>query len=176
MQQTGINKKELLKQFDETEQAFYNVLASFTQEQLNESPFDGSWTAAQVADHMLKSKKGIPGLLTGPVRSTSREPDELMAAISDIFLDFTTKFKSPEFIIPTNEPANKEDLLRSLRDMRESIKTSAATANLVNTITSFSLPGLGELTGYEWIHFLICHTKRHTHQLKNIFWILAKPW
>ena len=62
MQQTGINKKELLKQFEETEREFYNVLASFTQEQLNESPFEGSWTAAQVADHMLKSKKGIPGL------------------------------------------------------------------------------------------------------------------
>lgn len=176
MQQTGINKKELLKQFEETEREFYNVLASFTQEQLNDSPFEGSWTAAQVADHMLKSKKGIPGLLAGPSRITTREPDEMVDKIDNIFLDFTTKFKSPDFIIPTNEPANKEDLLKALNEVKERIKATSATVDLTNTITSFPFPGLGELTGYEWIHFLVCHTKRHTHQLKNIFWILAKPW
>ena len=176
MQQTGINKKELLKQFEETEQEFYNVLASFTQEQLNESPFEGSWTAAQVADHMLKSKKGIPGLLTGPSRTTTREPDEMVDTINDIFLDFTTKLKSPDFIIPTDEPANKEELLKALNEVRERIKATSATVDLTNTITSFPFPGVGEFTGYEWIYFLVCHTKRHTHQLKNIFWILAKPW
>lgn len=176
MQQTRINKKELLKQFEETEQGFYNILASFTQEQLNELPFEGSWTAAQVADHLLKSKKGIPGLLTGPFRSTSREPDEMVETINGIFLDFTTKLQSPEFIIPTNERADKEELLSALREVKEKIKASSASVDLANTITSFPFPGLGEFTGYEWIYFLICHTKRHTHQLKNIYWILAKPW
>lgn len=176
MQQTELNKKQLLKQFAETEQAFYNVLASFTQKQLNEVPFEGSWTAAQVADHMLKSKSGIPELLTGPSRSTLREPDEMVEIISSTFLDFTTKMKSPDFIIPTNEPVNKEELLKSIAEMRERIKAKAAKVDLSDTITSFPFPGLGEFTGYEWIHFLVCHTKRHTHQLKNIFWILAKPW
>ncbi|WP_276503446.1 DinB family protein [Terrimonas pollutisoli] len=176
MQQTGLNKKELLKQFEETEREFYNVLASFTQEQLNEVPFEGSWTAAQVADHMLKSKSGIPGLLRGPSRPTLREPDEMVEAINEAFLDFTTKLKSPDFIIPTDEPANKEELLQSLNSVRGNIKKASAAVDLSATITSFPFPGLGEFTGYEWIYFLVCHTKRHTHQLKNIFWILAKPW
>ena len=176
MQQTGINKKELLKQFEETEREFYNVLASFTREQLNESPFEGSWTAAQVADHMLKSKRNIPELLSGPSRITTREPDEMVETINNTFLDFTTKMKSPDFIIPTDEPANKEELLKALSEVKERIKATSATIDLTNTITSFPFPGLGEFTGYEWILFVVCHTKRHTHQLKNIFWILAKPW
>lgn len=176
MQQTGINKKELLKQFEDTEREFYNVLASFTQEQLNESPFEGSWTAAQVADHMLKSKRNIPELLSGPSRITTREPDEMVETINNTFLDFTTKMKSPDFIIPTDEPANKEELLKALSEVKERIKATSATIDLTNTITSFPFPGLGEFTGYEWILFVVCHTKRHTHQLKNIFWILAKPW
>ena len=166
----------MLKQFEETEREFYNVLASFTQEQLNESPFEGSWTAAQVADHMLKSKRNIPELLSGPSRITTREPDEMVEKINNTFLDFTTKMKSPDFIIPTDEPANKEELLKALSEVKERIKATSATVDFTNTITSFPFPGLGEFTGYEWIHFLVCHTKRHTHQLKNIFWILAKPW
>ena len=176
MQQTGLNKKELLKQFEETERVFYNILASFTQEQLNEVPFEGSWTAAQVADHLLKSKLGIPGLLRGSSRPTVREPDEMVETINEIFLDFTTKLKSPDFIIPTDEPVNKEELLQSLNRVRGNIKKASAVADLSATITSFPFPGLGEFTGYEWIYFLVCHTRRHTHQLKNIFWILAKPW
>ena len=100
----------------------------------------------------------------------------MVDTINDIFLDFTTKLKSPDFIIPTDEPANKEDLLKALNEVRERIKSASATVDLTNTITSFPFPGVGEFTGYEWIYFLVCHTKRHTHQLKNIFWILAKPW
>ena len=176
MQQTALNKSKLLTQYDEAEQEFLNVLASFTQEQINQVPFAGSWTAAQVADHMFKSKSGMPQLLTGPTADTAREPDEMIEAINSVFLDFTTKLQSPDFILPTNEPANREALLTSLAAIRDNIKAVSATIDLSKTITSFPFPGMGEFTAYEWIYFAICHTRRHTHQLKNIFWTLAKTW
>ncbi len=174
MEQTRLNTKELLKQFDETESELLRVVSAFSEEQLNTVPFEGSWTAAQVAEHLLKSKSGIPQLFSGATKSTEREPDEKVEIIKSIFLDFNTKFKSPEFIIPSDPPHEKQVLLNALMNTRAAISKVAGTLDLSETCTSFPFPQLGELTRWEWMQFAICHTQRHTRQLKNIFQIVEK--
>jgi hypothetical protein len=32
----------------------------------------------------------------------------------------------------------------------------------------FDFPGFGHLTRYEWLKFIVFHTQRHIHQLKQI--------
>src|SRR6266480_647100 len=98
MEQTKLNTKELIKQFDETESELLKVVSSFSEEQLNAVPFKGSWTAGQVTEHLLKSKSGIPKLFSGATKPTEREPDEKVDIIKSIFLDFNSKFKSPDFV------------------------------------------------------------------------------
>lgn len=169
MKQGNSDTKELLKEFDETESEFIQVVSSFSQEQLNESPFEGSWTAAQVAEHMLKSKSGIPQLFLGATKLTERRPDENIEAMKSMFMNFDTKLKSPDFILPSDKPHDKETLLTSLQNTKAAISKVAGSVDLSETCTSFSFPGIGELTRLEWMNFLVCHTKRHTHQLINIF-------
>ncbi len=165
-------KNEILAGLDETTNDLLQTIASFTEEQFNSIPFENSWTAAQVAEHIFKSEKGIPVVLKGNSRLTERQPDEKVAQIKSIFLDYNLKMKSPESVLPSNEKQDKEQIAAALEVNREKILSLANAIDLENTYVDFPFPTLDELTGIEWLTFTICHTKRHTHQMKNIYSML----
>jgi hypothetical protein len=52
-----LNTKELFASLDEITSEFLKVILSFDEEQINKVPFENSWTAAQVADHVNQSNK-----------------------------------------------------------------------------------------------------------------------
>lgn len=162
---------ELLSQFHETTADLLQTVSLFTQEQFNTIPFEGSWTAAQVTEHIYKAESGIPKLLQGNTKPTERQADEKAAVINGIFLDFTTKLTAPEFIIPS--PADviqdKDSRYEALKVNREEMEKLFATIDLSVTFTDRALPKLGELTGIEWLVFQTAHSTRHIRQLKNIY-------
>jgi hypothetical protein len=156
-------------ELDETTEDLLGTISFFSPEQFNTIPFEGSWTAGQVAEHLLKSESGIPKILRGNTRPTDRPPGEKVETIRSIFLDYTTKLKSPDFILPSNEAKDKEIILGKFKAKMAEIRKMMDTVDLSQTFTDFPFPQLGELTGWEWVCFAICHAKRHTRQLKNIF-------
>ena len=160
---------DLITELDLTASDLGKVLKAFTEEEIKQIPFEGSWSAAQVAEHLLKSASGIPVVLSGYSKPAERDPEEKVKIIESIFLDFNTKMKSPEFILPSNEPPEKEELLQNLNAVFEKIKKVSKRVNLADRFTDFPFPQLAELTGYEWLCFVICHSKRHTMQIKNIY-------
>jgi len=145
------------------------ALSKFSQQQINKVPFKDSWTAGQVAEHILKSATGLPDVLHGDKEPTQRPPDEKEAIIKSIFLNFSTKLKSPDFIIPSNDIHDKQELLKAVQAALDNIKKAATEVNPQETCTSFPLPQLGTLTGGEWLCFVASHVKRHTNQLNNIY-------
>ena len=166
--------KDILIEMDQTANKLLQTVSAFPKDQFNTVPFEGSWTAAQVSDHILKSVSGVHKMLYGPTKPTDRLPDRKAEAIKSMFLDFETKMKSPEFVLPGNSPIEKEKLLNALEEITAKMIEAIKTLNLSETCTAFELPGFGEFTRVEWIWFAIYHTQRHTHQLKNIYEILLK--
>lgn len=165
---TDLNK--LLHELDTTARDLLEAVAVFSQAQFNKVPFAGSWTAGQVSEHLLKSVGGIPELITGNTKpTTDRKPDEKVMVIESIFLDYETKMKSPDFILPSDGPHDRNVLLNGFRNCLDDIALKARTMDLTVTCTDFPFPGVGELTRWEWICFGICHSKRHTLQLQNIY-------
>lgn len=146
-------------------------MSTFNQVKTNKVPFEGSWTAGQVGDHLLKSY-AIIETLNAEVKETRRAPDLKVKEIKTFLLDFELKMKSPEFIIPESTPINKDALLNSLEHRISQLIKSVNTLDLSKTCVSFILPELGEMTRTEWIYFVIYHTQRHIHQLKQIQKIL----
>ena len=63
-----MNKQELIAIYKSTMNKLGTALSSVKDEQFNEIPFEGSWTAAQVADHILKSQAGFDKILGWPNR------------------------------------------------------------------------------------------------------------
>lgn len=65
-------KDEILSGLAETSGDLFKTFDLFTQDQFNKIPFENSWTAAQVADHILKSESGIPVVLKGKSKQALR--------------------------------------------------------------------------------------------------------
>lgn len=156
---------ELLPEFEAATNAIVEKVAALSQSAINTVPFSGSWTAAQVIEHLCKSDQAMIQALNGPVQSTSRPPDEMIENLRGIFLDFSTRLPSPEFIIPSNETFDKENLIGTFKAGRREIGKAIQTLDLTATV---HMPIFGKPTRMEIIAFVIFHTMRHTNQVKNI--------
>ena len=162
-------KNEIINTFEHGAAKLLNVLSKFPDEKFNEVPFDGSWTAAQVADHISRSQRNIPKLLAGNTSATDRDAQEKRELMKNIFLDLNTKMSAPEFILPSEEPLLKQEVIEGLSAEKTQIISAFNIADLSLLCTDFSLPGMGMMTGAEWAWFIIYHMQRHIHQLENIY-------
>lgn len=167
-------RKDLLTSFQAVADEFIQQLSSFSSEQINTIPFEGSWTAGQVAQHLVLSDSGFAELLNGAGKETERSPDEHVETIRAAFLNFSIKMQSPDFVRPALTDYDKDYLIATLEELKGSIMYAIKTLALLETCVTFELPVLGHLTRLEAIHFLIVHTQRHLHQLKNIYALVAK--
>lgn len=164
---------KLSSDFSATAAELLATVSSFKEEDINIIPFEGSWTAGQVGEHIYKSMSGISHSLQGAVKKTNRDPAEKVKAIGDIFLNFDFKMQSPDFILPSELPHDKTLLLRCLTLITSEVKEQMAAQDLSATCLQSILPGFGDLTRLELNYFIVFHTQRHIHQLKNILTAIA---
>jgi hypothetical protein len=160
------DRMDLFTQVDDITFEFIQWVDAFTEEQINRIPHSGSWTAAQVADHVRKSNNGIAQALQMQGVEGERIPDARVKELKSAFLDFSIKFKSPEFILPGQSIYNKNELIERLKNSVDRIKQERENANLGEII---HLTALGTISKLELLHFVIVHSKRHINQLKNIY-------
>lgn len=170
----SLNQTQLLKEAKNTFKDFDNSLSRFSKEILNEKPFEGSWSAGQVAEHITKSNEGIlHALLHGKIKTTERAFDQEVKSIIDIFSS-QEKMQSAKHLEPTQK-THHLDLLNSILDRQklmliETIKVK----DLHNIIPELPFPPNPDgLTRNEWIHLLIVHANRHKNQIDNIYSLLS---
>ena len=160
-----LKMENLFHQVDNITDELVDAVSSFSDKEINEIPFEGSWTAAQVADHVRKSNNGIAQALQMKGRRDERNADERVEELKDVFLDFEIKLRSPEFILPAQNVYDKKELIERLEKSVDRIKQERANADLSEII---DLTVLGTISKLELLHFVIFHSQRHVHQLKNI--------
>lgn len=162
-----ITKTKIASEFKETFKELENVMKQFIND-YNVIPFEDSWTAGQIVEHILLSADGFKNMLTAETVDTKRKVDQFKKQLAEILLNFDTKMQSPDFVLPEMKAYEKDTHLNKLREVMETTVDLIETLDLTKTCTSFPLPGLGNLTRYEGIYFVIYHTKRHTNQLNKI--------
>ena len=166
-----LNTQELFASLNETWSEFLNLVSSVDEQDINIVPFEDSWTVAQLATHIIKSNKAIVQALQMEGKPCNRNADERADELKKLFLDFTVKFQSPEFIVPEKKEYKKEAVAEQLENSIEQLKYLRTKANLYEIIM---LPAFGELTKFEILYFVSVHTQRHFRQLKNILSIINK--
>lgn len=159
-------RAQLISETALTGQLLVQVLSAFDDKQLNTVPFEGSWTAAQVAEHIWKA--GDCGVVYGPSAPTQRAADEKVNAIKALFQDYNAKFNAPEMIIPGNAPHTQTQVMEHIHQIWDKLTTAANTVDLNEECLAFEVPGFGPFTRLEWIKFINIHTRRHIRQLENI--------
>jgi hypothetical protein len=158
-------KEEITKAFEQLNE----TISLFTQEEINRIPFEGSWTAGQVTRHIIKATSGFPEVCDSNTKKLDQPADSKIAALKEIFLNLNKKYDSPDFIYPETKEYNKNDLLSTLQKIKNEMLSIAGNYDLTLTCMDFEIPGIGNLTIYELLHFGVFHTQRHTYQLKNIY-------
>ncbi|MBS7256558.1 DinB family protein [Flavobacterium branchiicola] len=153
----------------DTFQKLNETLSLFTESDLNKIPYEGSWTAGQVVQHIILADSGFPQLFAGKTEKTTRKPDEKVKDIDALFLNFNLKMDAPVFLIPEKKEYNKNDLNLKLLKIESELLECAENYDLTLTSLDFQLPGFDHFTFYEWIDFALVHTQRHTNQLNKIF-------
>jgi dihydrofolate reductase len=160
-----LNIEAMNKSVDLTTSSFLELASSFSQEDINKIPFENSWTAAQVAEHVTRSNIGIIRSLRQPGKRVSRPVDDGVQRLRAVFLNFEKKLQSPVFILPTRNIYDREWVITHLETSILELRETAANVNYYEAIDH---PIFGEITKYELLHFVIYHTQRHIHQLTNI--------
>ncbi len=160
-----LNTKELFESLDETWDELLNLISSTDASIINTVPFKDSWTTAQLATHVTKSNNAIAQGLDMEGKPAERNPEQGAPHLKALFLNFDTKFQSPEFIVPEKGNYDKEAVIAALK---HSINKLKVARNKVDLIEIINLPVFGEVTKLELLHFVLYHTQRHIHQLKGI--------
>ena len=148
-----------------------DIFSSLDKNSINIIPYKDSWTTAQLLRHVTKSTNGMTKALDTKSKPAERDAGEKIPGLKNAFLDFSSKMKSPDFIVPEEGPYEKQAVIEELNKSFECLKESANNANLTDIVKG--LP-LGDITKLEILHFVLYHTKRHLHQLKKICDALKK--
>jgi hypothetical protein len=158
---------ELSNQLEKNFQELTNLLSRLNDEQWNAIPFKGSWTPAQLAEHLLKSYQVLK-LFNGTYKKANRQPNEKIEAIKNVFLDMNRKMKSPKELLPSETGIDQKKLLQQLENITHQLVEFSKAKDLTITCLDEEMPGFGHLTILEWLNFINFHTQRHLIQLKKI--------
>jgi DinB superfamily len=160
-----LDTNKILSETSDTVSAISNLMDAVDEEKVNTIPFEGSWTAAQLLRHVSKSMQGMAKAMQMEAKPANRNPGERTAGLKKVFLDFSRKLTQPEFLIPENQVYKKQAAIDELNKSFSGFKANASRANLNELVEG--LP-LGPITKLEIVHFVLYHTQRHLHQMKNI--------
>ncbi|SDE80797.1 DinB superfamily protein [Mucilaginibacter pineti] len=165
--QTGV-LQQVAADVEATGAAFIKTILAIDPGDFNRIPFKGSWTAAQVAEHIRLSVTGTIAIFNAPVMATDRDPGQYIDAVKDIFLDFAAQYPSAAAIIPADKQYSKEALKNQLIAIFEELQQNILAKDLTETCLAAEIPGMGHLTRLEWTYLAVYHTQRHDHQIKKI--------
>lgn len=162
------SNKMLSENLKNTFSALEKAIQCFDESSFNSKPKGNSWSPAMITQHLILAGTDIDKVLLGTTKASQGEADGKVETIKNIFLNFDEKYNSPPFIEPADQNYSQQLQLQKLRAIGNSVAILLADLDLSLTCSDFEFPGMGYLTRFELISFVIFHTQRHTYQLKNM--------
>jgi hypothetical protein len=168
----------LAEAMDYVEEKRKELLESFRgipEEKLNYRVSEGSWTIAQILDHLRLVEGGVARLVTkraGQARAAGLREEDSAESIIRSFDPYAARLasavlQSPEPVRPRVDVSHAE-ALAGLESSREALRVAAGSANgLALGEIKHTHPILGELDLYQWLIFLGGHEERHKKQIER---------
>ena len=166
----SMSQEDLIVEIENVNREFIQQISKFSTEKLNKTEKEESWTAGQVTEHIIKSNGGILNqLLNGDATPTTRPFDEQVDLIKNIFRS-EDKMKTAPVLEPHQPPHNLEDLMNSLNQQKVQQLKTIKEKELAELSSELQFPPAPNgLTRYEWLIFMVEHTRRHGKQIENIY-------
>lgn len=155
----------LINNIEQVSDTLVQLLQSVEERHFNKKPGADKWSIAQLAEHIRLSNNSIAKALALKGKPVDRNPGERVAELKKVFLDFQTKYQSPDFIVPTRDIYDPELLLKDLQASIQRIRERMYEDDLDELINH---PAFGDISKFEILHFVLYHTQRHLRQIKEI--------
>lgn len=159
---------KLIKDINASTQRLVDKLTAFSTMDFNTKPNPVSWSAGDVAEHILKVEIGVNNVLRGPVQHTGRPEDEHLEWMQSAFSNKERRMNAPDFSFPTETKKDLWEMINQITWQRDKLKEIITTATLSDACIGYKHYYFGELTIYEWVQFVLLHCERHLWQLDNI--------
>eukprot|EP01136_Pigoraptor_vietnamica_P017688 Opistho-1_new@63206 len=163
-----INSNALAAQFRATTATLIGLLEAFTPETFNRKPSPTAWNAGDVAGHLLLFDIRLQEILATSTEPANRNPTEKVAEYTGRVTNREVRIDAPAFLVPAAAERTPADMITQLQTARNKIAAAIATQDLTLISTAFPHRFFGEMTAFEWIHFLDLHTQRHFPQLREL--------
>ena len=160
-----LDKNEVIAAIGSAVSELTALMSSVEDDKVNKIPYEGSWTAPQLLRHVTKSISGMAKAMPMDAKPANRNPGERIEELKTVFLNFSKKMHSPEFIVPEEKIYDKQTSIDDLNKSFNQFKENTNNANLNDVVEG--LP-FGPITKLELIHFTLFHTQRHLYQMKKI--------
>ncbi|MCM3389638.1 DinB family protein [Ureibacillus chungkukjangi] len=148
-------------------------VSDLTDDQLNQVIEEGSWSIAQVLEHLYLMEENAVRLI-----SHSLTLDEFEAPGTfplHVVADRTKKINAPEFLMPANNFQTLDELKQKLATSRASLeKISQETSEEDLNQKTFAHRRFGVLTLNQWISLVGYHEQRHVGQIEDVKKALIK--
>lgn len=163
-----INNTAIAAQFQATTDSLIGLLEAFTPETFNRKPAPSAWNAGDVAEHLLLFDIRLQEILATATQPANRNPTEKLAEYTGRVTNREVRIDAPPFLAPVAAERTPAEMIAKLRAERDKIVSAITTQDLTLVSTDFPHRFFGEMTAFEWIHFLDLHTHRHFPQLKEL--------
>ena len=158
-------KKQLLTAINEPLSRLLELIVALNENKVNIVPYKDSWTAGELLRHVTKSTDAIAKAMKQKGTQAQRNAGEKISELKKVFLNFSHKMNSPQFIVPEKFSYEKETSSKELKEVFEKLTENTNYADLNEVVEG--LP-MGEVTKLELLHFVLYHTQRHLHQMQKI--------
>lgn len=125
-----VDKNKIITAIGDAVLQLIALMSSVENNKINMVPYEGSWTAPQLLRHVTKSISGMAKAMDMDANPASRNPGERIEELKIVFLDFSKKMKSFEFIIPEDGTYEKQIAIDDLNKSFNQFKEKANNANL----------------------------------------------
>ncbi|HSR66816.1 MAG TPA: DinB family protein [Acidobacteriota bacterium] len=171
--------QQVMTLLQETRQDFLKALQQVAEEDWNRCPREGSWTPAQLAQHVVLAETAV---LEGLLRSLQREADpqwqETLGKeelIIRLLPARRRKAEAPPHVRPREEGLQRQEAVRLFEEVRaRTLALAQETERPFKQHTRVHpLPAIGKLNGHQWLLFNAQHLRRHILQLEEMLSLLA---
>jgi hypothetical protein len=163
-----INSNTLAAQFRATTVTLIGLLEAFTPDTFNRKPSPTAWNAGDVAEHLLLFDIRLQEIMATATETANRNPTEKIAEYTGRVTNREVRIDAPPFLVPAAAERTPADMITKLQTARNKIAEAITTQDLTLISTAFPHRFFGEMTAFEWIHFLDLHTHRHFPQLREL--------
>ncbi len=168
---TEKDREFALKYLNDTKEDYVKQLTGLSDAQLNFRAGEGSWTIAEIGEHIIVVEQALFGMMTAP-NAAKTFTCEAVPRIADqaLILAITnrgTKFTAPEQVRPNGRWKTKEDMIANFEKTR-AVTIDHIKNNKADLRNTFVQSPMGTIDSLQGILFISGHGDRHLAQLKEV--------